>query len=130
MTVQALLEKARRAISDAIYLQRDERIEASINRAYYAALHAARAALLTRGESPRSHHGVHTRFALHFIATGEIKRTIGDTLVLAARERERSDYEPLSAFDARAAADLIADVEQFVAAFEALIEPGGKDTPG
>ncbi len=41
MTVEALLEKARQALSDARYLQADARADAVISRAYYAALHAA-----------------------------------------------------------------------------------------
>ncbi len=44
-------------------------------------------------------------------------------MTLSARERERSDYEALTVFDARAAADLIADVETFVRAVEAIILP-------
>ena len=127
MTVEALLEKARQALSDARYLQADARADAAISRAYYAALHAARAALLSLGETPRTHHGVHTRFAFHFVATGRLERAVGDILTLSARERERSDYEALTVFDARAAADLIADVETFVRTVEAIILP--PDTP-
>ena len=127
MTVEALLEKAHQALSDARYLQADARADAAISRAYYAALHAARAALLSFGETPRTHHGVHTRFAFHFVATGRLERAVGDILTLSARERERSDYEALTVFDARAAADLIADVETFVRTVEAFILP--PDTP-
>ena len=76
MTVEALLEKARQALSDARYLQADARADAAISRAYYAALHAARAALLPPGEAPRTHHGVPTRFALHFVATGRVEAII------------------------------------------------------
>ncbi len=123
MTVEALLEKAHQALSDARYLQADARADAAISRAYYAALHAARAALLSLGETPRTHHGVHTRFAFHFVATGRLERDVGDILTLSARERERSDYEALTVFDARAAADLIADVETFVQTVEAIILP-------
>ncbi len=42
-------------------------VRAAISRAYYAAFHAARAALLTEGESPKSHGGVRNRFGYHFI---------------------------------------------------------------
>ncbi len=36
MTVEALLEKARQALSDARYLQADARADAAISRAYYS----------------------------------------------------------------------------------------------
>ena len=121
MTVEALLEKARQALSDARYLQSDSRVEAAISRAYYAALHAARAALLSLGEAPKTHHGVHTRFTMHFVATGRLERSVADILILSARQRERSDYDALTDFDTYAAADLIADVARFVEAVEKVL---------
>ena len=40
-------------------------VRAAISRAYYAAFHAARAALLTLSESPKSHGGVRNRFGYY-----------------------------------------------------------------
>jgi hypothetical protein len=53
-SIDALLRKADQALDDARYLLADERVEAAMNRAYYAAYHAARAALLTEGEEPNT----------------------------------------------------------------------------
>ena len=47
MTVQSLMDKARQALDDARLLAAHNRVEAALNRLYYAAFHAARAALLT-----------------------------------------------------------------------------------
>ncbi|MCH8961821.1 MAG: hypothetical protein IH820_11005 [Bacteroidetes bacterium] len=45
----------------------------------------------------------------------------------AFRQRQGADYDALTVFEARAAADLIADVETFVQTVEAVILP--PDTP-
>ena len=47
--------------------------------------------------------------------------------VQAFRQRQGADYDALTVFEARAAADLIADVETFVQTVEAVILP--PDTP-
>jgi len=64
--VQALREKAQAALSDAEVLLEHGSPEATINRGYYSVSQAARAALLTKGESPDIHSGVIRRFGYHF----------------------------------------------------------------
>ena len=53
--VQALREKAQAALSDAEVLLERGSPEATINRGYYSVFQAARAALLTEGESSNTH---------------------------------------------------------------------------
>ena len=64
---------------------------ANISRAYYAAFHAARAALLTVGESPKSHGGARNRFGYHFIRTGRVPKAVGDILDVSETLRNRAD---------------------------------------
>jgi len=63
-TIRALIEKARRALSDAEVLLESGSAEATINRAYYAVFSATRAALLTKEETPSTHAGLIRRFGL------------------------------------------------------------------
>ncbi|MFB6230729.1 MAG: HEPN domain-containing protein [Salinibacter sp.] len=57
-TIQALQEKAWSALSDAEVLSERGSPEATINRGCHTVFQAARAALLTEGESPDTHSGV------------------------------------------------------------------------
>lgn len=124
---QALLDRARRTLATATSVLELGDPESAINRAYYAAHYAARAALLTKGEAPKTHSGVLSRFYLHFVTTGVLPERTGAILGNAFDLRQRADYDTFASFDALAAADLITDVERFVAAVRALL---GEDLHG
>ena len=102
-SIEALLQKVNRALDDASYLLEDDRVEAAVNRAYYAAFHAARAALLTEGEEPTSHAGILSRFSYHFIRTGRISEEVGQVLARAETDRNRADYDAFPVFEIQAA---------------------------
>ena len=121
-SVEALLQKANQALDDASYLLEDDRVEAAMNRAYYAAFHAARAALLTEGEEPTSHAGILSRFSYHFIRTGRISEEVGQVLARAETDRNRADYDAFSVFEIQAAEDLVGDVSQFTEVVRQVIE--------
>ena len=110
------MEKARQALDDARLLLRHKRAEAAINRAYDAAFHAARAALLTEDETPSSHAGVKIPFSYPFVRTGRIPHATASTLAEAETMRNRADYDAFAVFELDAAADMINDVEQLIEA--------------
>jgi uncharacterized protein (UPF0332 family) len=120
---EALVEKAERALATARQVVGEDP-EAAVNRAYYACFYLAQAALLDVGEEPKSHAGTHNRFAFHFVATGRIPENVARTLPYAAQARERADYNALVVTDSRAAADLLADAERFVAAVRTVLGEG------
>ena len=103
---QALMHKARQALEDARLLLAHDRSEAAVNRIYYAAFDAARAALLTQGEAPSSH---------------SIDRRHWRTLAVAEDMRNRADYNAFAVFDVEAATDMLGDVEQLVNAVADLL---------
>jgi uncharacterized protein (UPF0332 family) len=119
--VAGFLQKAHATLDHARMAAEAGFIDGAINRAYYAAFYAASAALLARDEAPRTHAGVHNRFWVTYVQTGQIPSEVGSILPHAFSTRQRADYEALSAFDAPAAADLIADVARFLAAVEPLL---------
>lgn len=102
-----------------------EHVRAAISRAYYAAFQAARAALLAKGEAPKTHAGVADRFYVRFVRAGRIPEAIGSTLLRALQERQGADYDPLSVFDVGGARDLLNDVGAFVGAVTGLIGASG-----
>jgi uncharacterized protein len=120
---EAFLEKAREALSTARDNVEAGHIEGAINRAYYAAFYAARAALHEEKEAPRSHKGVRTRFYDLYVRPGHLDQAVAGILGAAEEARRNADYDAFSIFDRNAALDLISDVERFLAAVEALLGP-------
>ena len=99
--------------------------EGCINRAYYAAYHAASAVLAEVGETLKTHKGTHNRFWVRFVETGYIPREVADVLSYGWRMREKADYDVFSVFDITAAANLVDDVEAFVRTTKQLVRHVG-----
>jgi len=123
-TIEALRKKAREALSDAETLQEHGSPSATINRGYYATFQAARAALLTKGESPNTHSGVIRRFSYHFVRTGQVSEEIGDILTTAQSMRGEADYEVFSDFGPEEADELVEKARRFIGAVEDQILSG------
>ena len=116
--VQALRKKARAALSDAEVLLKHGSPEATINRGYYSVFQAARAALLTKGESPDTHSGVIRRFGYHFVRTEQVSDEVGSILTTAQSMRGEADYEAFSDFGREEAAELVEKARRFIEAVE------------
>ena len=116
-----LYVKAGEALAAARYNLEGGFLTTAVNRAYYAAYYAARAALLAVGEAPKTHHGLILRFNLQFVKTGRIGKHVAQTLAYAEELREGADYETAISFDPKAVTDLIHDVKAFVEAVEPLL---------
>jgi hypothetical protein len=101
------LSKALRKLRSAEKLLKEKEYDDSISRAYYAMLHAARAALTTRGSSPRTHEGVLREFGRLFIVTGELPEERGKDLSVVRYLRERCDYAPLYEANRKEAVDAL-----------------------
>ena len=67
-------------------------LEAATTRLYFAALHAAKAVLLTEGIEPKSHRGIHHLLALHFGAPRLLADWAGPTFSQLETERDLADY--------------------------------------
>lgn len=119
--VQTSYRQAYEALAAARFNLDGDFLKTAVNRAYYAAFYAARAALLSVGESPKTHAGAIQRFNLHFVKTGRVQPDVAHVFPYAEEARKGADYDALTVFDFRAVADLLADVERFVAAVEPLL---------
>ena len=65
----------------------------AVSRAYYAAFHAAQAALLTEGQRAETHRGLVVLFALLLVRTGKLDRRWGKFLANLKDDREAGDYD-------------------------------------
>ena len=66
--------------------------EDAVSRAYYAILHAAKAALFVHDVAVASHASVRRMFGLHLVRTGEIEREWAHCLAGVSDDRLTADY--------------------------------------
>ncbi|MEW6248879.1 MAG: HEPN domain-containing protein [Nitrospirota bacterium] len=93
----------------------------AISRAYYAAYHAAQAALLTEGQRADTHKGVVTLFGLLLVKTGKLDKKWGKLLSNLKDDREAGDYDALSYLDEDTARRAVREADEFVAAIERYV---------
>jgi len=119
--VQSYLAKARDKAHVARELLVKGHWDDAVSRAYYAAFHAAQAALLTEGQRGESHKGVVILFGMLLVKTGKFDKKWGKFLANLKDDRETGDYEALSYLDEDTASRSVQDAEAFVSAVEAYI---------
>ena len=87
-----LLEKSRERLVVAQSLHDNEYYEDAVSRAYYAMFFAARALLLTRDISPKTHRGVIAAVSEQFVQSGMVSHEIWEYLAVGETIREEADY--------------------------------------
>ncbi len=92
--------------------------EDCVSRAYYAVLHAAKAALAVEGIEPQSHHAVRRMFGLHLVKAGKIERDLARILAAEQEDREIGDYDIYVKIEHDRALKRVQDAEEFVQRIE------------
>ena len=72
--IESYLEKARNKLRVARDLAHKSEWDDAVSRAYYAAFHAAQAALLAEGQKADTHKGLVTLFGLLLIKPGKLEK--------------------------------------------------------
>jgi hypothetical protein len=91
--VLAEWRRAIRSLQAAALLAREGYCEDAVSRAYYAILHAAKAALFVHDLATASHAAVRRMFGRHLINTGEIERQWSSHLGEGLDDRLVADYD-------------------------------------
>ncbi|GAF85221.1 unnamed protein product [marine sediment metagenome] len=112
------LDRARKALLAAKTLLENQLYEDCVSRAYYAVLHAAKAALATKDIEPVSHNAVKRMFGLHLIKTGEIEKDFARILTAEQEDREIGDYDIYIEINQDRALKRVTDAEKFVQRIE------------
>lgn len=122
-----LLQAAKRRLAAASVVI-DEDPSTALSAAYYAMLHAARAALSERDISAKTHRGIWHELRRAFVDTGELDADLAASVQKIQPEREQADYDAWFApdEDARNAIDL---AQKFLATIEATLEPREGPSP-
>ena len=97
-TVLVEWRRALQSLRAAEFLARGGYHEDAVSRAYYAVLHAAKAALFVHDVATASHAAVRRMFGLHLINTGEIERVWASHLGEGLDDRLAADYDASASF--------------------------------
>ncbi len=108
------LARARRSLRAAETLMDHELYEDAISRAYYAVLHASKAALATVDVFPSTHQSVRRLFGLHLVKTNRIEREYATILTSEQEDRELSDYDITISIEQERANQRVMDARRFV----------------
>lgn len=112
--VQLLLERAASKLSAANVLLKEGYYDDAVSRAYYSMHFAARALLLTKDITPKTHKGLIAKFGLEFIDHGFIERVYGMALNVAKEDREEADYSIVCEISTEEAEAVLRDAEKFL----------------
>jgi uncharacterized protein (UPF0332 family) len=97
----------------------------AVSRAYYGALHFARALLLTTSEEPKTHSGVLRLISRDFVRSGKLQPEIAQLLSALEKQRSDADYTAEIVFTATAAAEDVARARSFMEAVSSLLMSEG-----
>ncbi len=106
--------RARGCLGAADSCRRDGYYADAISRAYYAVLHAARAALELYGFPTETHSATNNTFGLHIVRTSRIEPSFGSVITDLADARLNADYDVDLTFDVNDATVTHARAEAFL----------------
>ena len=92
-------KRAKESLGAAWSCHRDGYHADSVARAYYATLHAAKAALELQGVSAERHTDVTRMFRLYLVNVGLVEERWLDIFAVGSDERMHSDYDVMTVFD-------------------------------
>jgi uncharacterized protein (UPF0332 family) len=119
---QKELIRAKKALLAAKTLLENQLYEDCVSRAYYAVLHAAKAALATKDIEPESHNAVKRMFGLNLIKTGEIEKDFAKILTAEQEDRAIGDYNIYIEIEQDRALKRVRDAEKFVERIEKYLQ--------
>lgn len=115
------LEKAEKVLADARLLLKEKRVESSINRSYYAALSAAKAALIIFGIDPKTHEGVKAMLNKELILPGLLPKEFAKWFRKLQFEREDADYGDYTAYELPDAQNAYQEASSFIDKIKEII---------
>jgi len=115
------IAKSEEAYKDACLLTDNGSFNAAINRYYYAVFYIVSALLLKNNILTKSHSGMKTEFAKHFVKTDIVSMELFKTYSDLIDWRHKGDYGDMFDFDADTANGLKKAVRDFIDTVESKI---------
>ena len=113
-------EKSKTMLTDAKKSYEAEMYKTSVNRSYYAILHAARSILILQGVDPSRHEGVKTMLSLHFVKPKLLSQDaikIFHNLLSMRTDVDYGDFEYISKEDAKESYE---EAQKFIEMIESI----------
>lgn len=120
--ISAEWKRAAKALQAADTLLSEGLTEDAVSRAYYAVLHAARAALLVHDQAAKTQVGVARLFGQALVEPGELEREWGRILTREQDQRAKADYNVDVEIGSQVANELLSDAHRFVERMAAYLE--------
>jgi uncharacterized protein (UPF0332 family) len=120
--VRAELLRAERSLQAAQSLFAQDFLEDSLSRAYYAILHAARAALLAEGLEVSSHRSVRRLFGLHLIKSNKLDVRLAKILAEEQDDRFLADYDAWFHPERERVEKRVTEAAEFLAAIKGFLQ--------
>jgi uncharacterized protein (UPF0332 family) len=115
------LARARQALVEARDNLKLGHTSLAVSRAYYATLFASLALLKSIGVEAKTHDGVQTAIALHFVKPGKLSAGTSRRLKHLEGDREIADYDFVTVMTEADATSTIAEAEAYVTEAAALL---------
>ena len=112
--IQAEWSRAQRALQAAALLQQHGLTEDAISRAYYATMHAAKAALLVHDIIAESHAAVRRLFGQVLVVAEGVEREWAQILARGHDQRGAAEYNVEFVVDEASTERLVRDAQRFV----------------
>lgn len=118
---QAELDAAEEELRSFLVNRRAAIHRKALHSLYFAAFHAVRGLLATKGIESATHKGVHVAFALNLVKPGTVSSPAAKTLSELQAIRERADYQVELSYDAADVARHLATARPLFEEFVALL---------
>ena len=112
--IEILIVRAKRRLDAAYHLFEDGFYEDAVSRAYYSMYFAAKALLLKKDITVKTHKGLLSKFGLEFVNEGLVEEYYGRTLRIAEELREEADYSISREITKEEVESIIDDAEKFL----------------
>ena len=121
--VQLQLDMSNEALEASAATRSQGLLRSTVDRAYYAAYHAAITILSHQGvRPPKSHRGLVSVFGSEIANSGIVPSSLGRTLALLHRDRMQSNYEARAQVTEETADRAVTSARQFVEAVRAALD--------
>jgi len=117
-----LIRKAKRRLDAAHHLLGEGFYEDAVSRAYYSMYFAAKALLLKRDITVKTHKGLLSKFGLEFVNEGVVEKYYGRALRIAEELREEVDYSISREISKEEAEAIVKDAEKFLVRIKEAIK--------
>ncbi len=121
------ITRAKKALLAAKTLLNEDLYEDAVSRAYYAVLHAAKAALAVIGIEADTHIKVRKMFSLHLVKPGKIEKKYAKMLTAEQEDREIGEYDVYIDIEKERAEPRVEEAKDFVVTIEQYLQGLKKD---